>query len=100
MFIKCRFDTNQSYKNQMSKNCFWSLNFDQAKEESTKYTESTLTEALVSLEESKLLDSGEIIKVITKEKLGEFLTTFGDVLTEDDIKAGVVSLRKLNFFKF
>ena len=84
----------------MSKNCFWSLNFDQAKEESTKYTESTLTEALVSLEESKLLDSGEIIKVITKEKLGEFLTTFGDVLTEDDIKVGVASLRKLNFFKF
>ena len=60
--------------------------FDQAKEQSAKYTESILTEALMSLEESKILDSGEIIKVVPKEKLGEFLCTFGDVLTDDDMK--------------
>ena len=40
----------------------------------------------LSLETSKLLDSGEIIKVVTKETLTEFLTTYGDVLTEEDMK--------------
>ena len=45
-----------------------------------------MNEALLSLETSKLLDSGEIIKVVTKETITEFLTTYGDVLTEDDMK--------------
>ena len=40
-----------------------------------------------SLEESKVLESnGEIVKIVTKETLSEFLTTYGDVLTDDDIK--------------
>ena len=74
--------------------------FDQAKEESVKYTESLLTEAFVSLEESKILDSGEIIKVITKEKLGEFLCTFGDVLTDDDMKDFCAEFDALNAGEF
>ena len=40
----------------------------------------------LSLETSKILDSGEIIHTITKEDISNFLTTFGDVLSDDDMK--------------
>ena len=48
--------------------------------------EDMLRDALRPLETSKILDSGEIIHTITREDISNFLTTFGDVLSDDDMK--------------
>ena len=45
-----------------------------------------LRDALRPLETSKILDSGEIIHTIAREDISNFLTTFGDVLSDDDMK--------------
>ena len=61
--------------------------FDEARETAPKYTESILKESFVRLEESKILEeTGEIIKIITKDALCDFLTSFGDTLNDDDMK--------------
>ena len=60
--------------------------YEEAEAASGTYTEDMLRDALRPLETSKILDSGEIIHTITKEDISNFLTTFGDVLSDDDMK--------------